>query len=114
MEALRSVQEIPASHDEVELIKDVTATIFAGTISFLHPNFPSTCLSFVILGGSETSAAAIATFFLAMLCYPEVQAKAFAEVERVLGPNRLPTFEDKGKLPYITAIMRESLRYGHI
>jgi cytochrome P450 len=54
----------------------------------------------------------MATFFLAMLCYPEVQEKAFAEVERVLGPNRLPTFEDKSNLPYITAIMKESLRYG--
>ncbi|KAJ2917559.1 hypothetical protein MD484_g2877, partial [Candolleomyces efflorescens] len=91
MEALRSVQEDTSSGDQVELIKDVTATIFAG--------------------GSETSATGISTFFLAMLCYPEVQEKAFAELERVLGPNRLPTFEDKGKLPYITAIMRESLRW---
>ncbi|RXW19597.1 hypothetical protein EST38_g6257 [Candolleomyces aberdarensis] len=91
MEAMRSVQDIPSSHDDIELIKDVTATIFAG--------------------GSETSATGIGTFFLAMLCHPEVQEKAFAELERVLGPNRLPTFEDKGKLPYITAIMRESLRW---
>ncbi|KAJ2929185.1 hypothetical protein H1R20_g7906, partial [Candolleomyces eurysporus] len=91
MEAMRSVQDVPSSHDDIELIKDVTATIFAG--------------------GSETSATGIGTFFLAMLCHPEVQDKAFAELERVLGPNRLPTFEDKGKLPYITAIMRESLRW---
>ncbi|KAJ2915292.1 hypothetical protein MD484_g5148, partial [Candolleomyces efflorescens] len=53
----------------------------------------------------------MATFFLAMLCYPDVQEKAFAEVVRVLGPNRLPTFEDKSKLPYITAIAKESLRW---
>ena len=66
-----------------------------------------------LLAGAETSASTMGTFFLAMLCYPEVQEKAFAELERALGPNRLPTFEDKGKLPYITAIMKESLRYGY-
>lgn len=64
-----------------------------------------------LLAGAETSAGTMATFFLAMLRYPEVQERAFAELERVLGLNRLPTFEDKGKLPYITAIMKESLRY---
>ena len=49
----------------------------------------------------------VQTFFMAMVCYPEVQAKARAELDAVVGPNRLPSFEDRDSLPYITAIAKE-------
>lgn len=45
-----------------------------------------------------------------MLMYPDVQAKAREELDRVLGPARLPDFEDRDSLPYVTAIMKELLR----
>lgn len=43
--------------------------------------------------------------------YPEVQRKAQKELDTVLGPNRLPTFEDMAALPYLTAIMKECHRW---
>lgn len=51
------------------------------------------------------------TFFLAMALYPDVQKKAQAELDDVVGPNRLPEFEDRDSLPYITAITKECLRW---
>lgn len=53
------------------------------------------------------------TFFLAMVCYPEVQEKARKELDAVMGSEsgRMPTFEDRDKLPYIAAIAKECLRW---
>ena len=49
--------------------------------------------------------------FLAMALYPEVQKKAQAEIDSVVGQNRLPTFKDRPSLPYINAIVKESMRW---
>ncbi|KAJ2966481.1 hypothetical protein NUW54_g13795 [Trametes sanguinea] len=65
----------------------------------------------VYLGGAETSASALHTFFLAMVLHPEVQAKAREELDRVVGAHRLPTFDDFGSIPYIDAIVKEVLRW---
>ncbi|KAI0772489.1 cytochrome P450 [Trametes elegans] len=63
------------------------------------------------LGGSETTAAALHTFFLAMALYPDVQAKARKQLDQVVGTCHLPTFADFGSLPYIDAIVKELLRW---
>lgn len=44
-----------------------------------------------------------------MAMYPEVQQKAQAELEAVVGAGRLPEFDDD--LPYVHAIVLESLRW---
>ncbi|KAM5539745.1 hypothetical protein V8D89_006558 [Ganoderma adspersum] len=54
------------------------------------------------------------TFFMAMACYPEIQAKAQAELDTVVGSTRLPTFEDRNLLPYITAVAKESMRWQSV
>ena len=50
-------------------------------------------------------------FFLAMALYPEVQKKAQAEIDAVIGNNRLPDFGDREALPYINAIVKEAMRW---
>ena len=50
--------------------------------------------------------------FLAMALYPEVQKKAQAEIDAVIGQNRLPDFHDRPSLPYINAIVKESSRWN--
>lgn len=54
------------------------------------------------------------TFFLAMVLHPEVQRKAQAQLETVVGPHRLPEFEDQKNLPYIHAIVKECLRWQNV
>ncbi|KAL1696142.1 cytochrome P450 [Schizophyllum commune] len=39
-----------------------------------------------------------------------IQRRAQEELDSVLEPGRLPDFEDEGRLPYITAIIREAMR----
>ena len=46
-----------------------------------------------------------------MALYPEVQKKAQAEIDSMVGPHRLPDFEDRPSLPYIDAIVKESMRW---
>jgi cytochrome P450 len=63
------------------------------------------------VGGADTSASTMESFFLAMVLYPRVLKAAQAEVDRVIGPDRLPTFEDRPRLPYINAMVKEILRW---
>src|ERR1700761_4687983 len=46
-----------------------------------------------------------------MILNPEVQSKAQEELDRVVGPNRLPEFSDESELPYIRAICKEVFRW---
>jgi cytochrome P450 len=53
----------------------------------------------------------MATFFLAMELYPEVQRKAQAELDSVIGSDRLPTMQDMKDLPYVRCVVKEVLRW---
>ncbi|KAL2167285.1 hypothetical protein VTG60DRAFT_1444 [Thermothelomyces hinnuleus] len=61
--------------------------------------------------GSDTTSSTLYAFVQAMLLYPEVQKKAQEEIDRVVGPNRMPTMDDERDLQYIRAIVKESLRW---
>lgn len=61
--------------------------------------------------GSDTTANTLYAFIQALVVFPEVQQKAFEEVERVIGSERLPTMDDHAKLPYIQQCVKESLRW---
>jgi len=46
-----------------------------------------------------------------MVLYPEVQRRAQAELDSVIGKERLPTFQDRENLPYINALCKEVHRW---
>jgi cytochrome P450 len=48
-----------------------------------------------------------------MLHFPQVQARAQEEVDNVLGQDdtRLPNFGDQDRLPYVSALVEELLRW---
>ena len=46
-----------------------------------------------------------------MMCNPTIQKKAQAEVDSVIGSDRLPEFSDLDKLPYLTYLRQEVYRY---
>jgi cytochrome P450 len=59
-------------------------------------------------------ASALTTFILLMSLHPEVQKKAQAELDKVLGRDRLANETDVGRadLPYLAAVIKEVLRWG--
>ncbi|KAI0310501.1 CyP450 monooxygenase [Amylostereum chailletii] len=78
--------------DEMDIVKDVTAMVYAA--------------------GSDTTFSTITSFFLAMAVHPAAQRRAQAEIDAVVGRDRLPTFEDRASLPFADAIYREVLRWN--
>ncbi|GCB27763.1 O-methylsterigmatocystin oxidoreductase [Aspergillus awamori] len=63
------------------------------------------------IAGADTTVSALRTFILSMALNPTVQEKAQAELDTVLGPHTLPKLSDRDKLPYVNAIVKESLRW---
>ncbi|KAK0469622.1 cytochrome P450 [Desarmillaria tabescens] len=64
--------------------------------------------------GADTTVSVVLSTMVAFLLYPEVQAKAQAELDTVVGPTRLPNFDDRPHLPYIEAILSEALRWNPV
>ena len=67
--------------------------------------------SFQLIFPFSKASSSIETFFLAATLYPEVVRLAQQELDLVIGRGRLPHFSDKPQLPYISAIMKEVLRW---
>ncbi|KAF9232730.1 cytochrome P450 [Melanogaster broomeanus] len=88
-----ALQDIDSERDadQVETLKGVAATAYAA--------------------GAETTSSSLAVFFLAMVLYPEAQRRAQAEIDAVVGNDRLPTFEDRPSMPFLEATLRETLRW---
>ena len=66
------------------------------------------------IGGSHTSRMMMEIFVMTSILHPATVAKAQQELDSVVGPDRLPTFEDMDKLPYISAFISEVLRWRQI
>ncbi|KAK6832516.1 hypothetical protein RU639_003925 [Aspergillus parasiticus] len=64
--------------------------------------------------GLETTATVMKVFVLATQVYPHFITVAQREIDLVVGPDRLPTLSDKDNLPYICAVVEESLRWRSI
>ncbi|KAI9452360.1 cytochrome P450 [Lactarius psammicola] len=66
----------------------------------------------MLAGGGETTSTVLHWWLLAMHVYPMVQARAHAEIDEVVGRARPPTFADVPFLPYIRAMVKETLRWS--
>ncbi|POS73604.1 hypothetical protein DHEL01_v207996 [Diaporthe helianthi] len=60
-----------------------------------------------MIGGVETTASIMQWFSALIPSHPEIQKRAQAELDRVVGRDRLPNMEDEADLPYIRAIVKE-------
>ncbi|KAG6875506.1 hypothetical protein C0992_003556 [Termitomyces sp. T32_za158] len=65
----------------------------------------------IFAAGAGTTWSAISTFIYAMLAFPACQSKAQQEINSVIGSERLPEFEDRKDLPYVEAVLKETLRW---
>lgn len=64
--------------------------------------------------GADTTVSSLGTFILGMLANPEAQRKAQVEIDKVLGHGRLPEFTDEASLPYVSAFVKEVLRWKNV
>ena len=46
-----------------------------------------------------------------MVLHPDIQSKAQAQVDAVVGTDRLPDYDDLPSLPYVEAVVMEVLRF---
>lgn len=49
-----------------------------------------------------------------MALHPEVAAAAQAEIDSVVGSDKLPTFADRNDLPFVNALVLEVLRWHSV
>ncbi|OBT82019.1 hypothetical protein VE02_09813 [Pseudogymnoascus sp. 03VT05] len=65
----------------------------------------------MVEAGSETTSTTLNNFILGMILFPDAQKNAQEEIDRVIGSDRLPNFEDEMSLPYVRALVKETLRW---
>lgn len=64
----------------------------------------------ILEAGSETVATAIETFLLFMLANPRCYERVRMDIDKIVGDQRMPCFEDEDRLPYLKACIKESAR----
>ena len=68
----------------------------------------------IIGAGAETTSSMIQSFFKVMAMNPAAQKAAQDELDLIVGPSRLPTWEDEANLPYLRALIKEVHRWAPI
>ncbi|ESK94121.1 cytochrome p450 [Moniliophthora roreri MCA 2997] len=58
-------------------------------------------------GGSETTTSFLRYLVMALASFPDIQRKAQAEIDRVVGQERIPSLADVKDLPYMRALIKE-------
>lgn len=81
-----------------------------------HENFlDDKCIAYqamtLLEAGADTTAITVMNFTLAMVQNPSEMKKGQEAVDAVVDENRLPTFEDISRMPYINQIVKEVMRW---
>lgn len=90
------------------LVKWSAAALYGGGADTVCLNFPFFLTDVLII---QQTVSAIYSFFLAMVLNPEIQRKAQEEIDSVVGNDRLPSYSDRDNLPYVNAVLKETLRF---
>jgi len=72
------------------------------------------CAGLAYAAGAESTVSSLSSFVLAIVIHPDVQTQAQKDIDEKIGHGRLPDFSDRHSLPYITAIVKEVLRWNPV
>ncbi|TFK84485.1 cytochrome P450 [Polyporus arcularius HHB13444] len=86
--------------------------VAAGSLTAEHEEDIKGAAGVIYTAGTDTTVTAMKTFILAMVLHQDVYKKAQAEIDRVIGPDRLPDFEDREQLPYLECVLKEVFRWN--
>ena len=64
----------------------------------------------LVEAGAETTSAYLNTMLSLLVRHPEVARRAQEELDRVVGRERMPGFGDEERLPYLRAVIKETMR----
>ncbi|CAI0403946.1 unnamed protein product [Linum tenue] len=103
-ELIRDVFELSGTSNPVDFLPALRWVDFSG----LEKRMRET--QTMILAGTDTSAATIEWAMSLLLNHPEVLSKARAEIDSVVGNNRIVDESDCPKLPYLQCIINETFR----
>ncbi|KAJ0056632.1 hypothetical protein NL108_010586 [Boleophthalmus pectinirostris] len=68
----------------------------------------------LIIAGTETTTNTLRWAMLYMALYPNIQERVHREIDSVLTNGRMPTLDDKHKMPFVEAVLHEVLRFCNI
>ena len=109
---IRERRNDPEAEQIHDLLNNMLASIDKETGQTLDDeNIRYQIVTFMIAGHETTSGLLSFALYL-LLKHPEVLAKAYEEVDRILGadPNAVPTYAQVQKLKYTAQILKETLR----
>ncbi|KAJ0008893.1 hypothetical protein NQD34_016308 [Periophthalmus magnuspinnatus] len=82
-----------------------------GKYSGLSKEFVEATVTDLIGAGQDTVSTAMQWIVLLLVKYPDIQAKLHTVIDKVVGPDRLPTLEDRHSMPYLDAFIYETMRF---
>lgn len=103
-------EESKLSASDLYDIKWATASLYSGGADTVRVTKALNRGSLIIIVLCQT-VSAVNSFFKAMILYPDVQAQAQAEIDNVIGNDKLPTVDDRKRLPFVSALAMEALRW---
>ncbi|KAK7904980.1 hypothetical protein WMY93_017587 [Mugilogobius chulae] len=77
----------------------------------LSKEFAEATVTDLIGAGQDTVSTAMQWIILLLIKYPDIQAKLHTVIDKVVGPDRLPTMEDRQSIPYLEAFIYEVMRF---